>query len=295
MAVEHVAEAQLERSLRFRDPDTQEAFDRHGFVRVPFLDAPSQERLRRLWSSVAPTSVVGIYSNVHDRNLELNRRIDEEIVACFAKPAHRTFQGAVLGGSSFLVKGTGPNSASTLHQDWNNVDESVSISASIWCPLVDVDHTNGALVVIPGSHRLRRSIRSLDTDSLYIDFDVVDPALLRSIPAAAGEAVIYAHNLFHGSLPNASAAVRVAAVAGVLPKGVPTVHYRRAPDMPDGTFEVLEVDRDFYFGGLAVMKSGQLPGSARPAGTIHLPAFRLSLDDVLGAGSPIERAIGDRR
>jgi hypothetical protein len=271
-------------TLRFRDPAHQAAFERDGFVRTPFIDQAGIASLQRLWSEVSPPSVRGIYSNVHDHDLATNRHVDRCITEIFAGPAERVFANAHLGGASFLVKGPGSDSASTLHQDWNNVDETTYISASIWCPLVDVDGHNGALVVLPGSHRSRRSIRSLDTDSLYLEFTPELEPRLAEVPARAGEAVIYAHNLFHGSKPNWSPSTRVAAVSGVLPRGSRTLHHRRAADRVDDTFDVLEVERDFYFGGLGAMKQGELPPTARVVGAIHVPEHQLRPDDLFPTG-----------
>lgn len=269
-------------AVRFRDPQHQACFERDGFLVVPFLDQVDVQALRDLWDEVAPDHLQGIYSNVHDRDLATNRRIDAAITSRFQPAADRVFDGAHLGGASFLVKGVGPNSASTLHQDWNNVEEDRSISLSIWCPLVDVGPDNGQLVVLPGSHRLRHSIRSLDTSSLYIDFgDDVDRRLVE-VPARAGDAVLYAHSLFHGSRPNRTDAIRVAAVSGVLPAGARNVHYRRAVGSDPDAFEVLEVERDFYFGGIGAMKEGTLPPTARPCATITVPEHQLRLDEVLG-------------
>ncbi|WP_426574221.1 phytanoyl-CoA dioxygenase family protein [Aquihabitans sp. McL0605] len=271
------------RSVGFRDPALADRFAIDGFLCVPFLGAAAVDELRRLWDEVGRDDLTGIYSNVHDLDVEANRRVDRIITGAFSGPAQALFQGARLGGSSFLVKGVGPDSASTPHQDWNNVDEHQAISLSIWCPLVDVDAHNGALVVVPGSHRLRPSIRSLDTPSLYLDFDPDLDQHLVEVPARAGDAVIYAHNLFHGSKPNRSDRIRVSAVSGVLPADAPSIHHRAVPGAPAGTFEVLEVERDFYFGGIAAMKDGVLPPTARPTGTVLVPDHELRPDEVVAA------------
>lgn len=275
------ADGRRARPIRFRDPRLDDAFARDGVVCVPFLDPEQVDHLRRLWEQVRPPSLEGIYSNVHASDPEVNRRVDLEITQTFAAAASRLFDGAHLAGASFLVKGTGADSASTPHQDWNNVDELQAQSASIWVPLVDVDERNGALQVVPGSHRLRPSIRSLDTPSRYLDFDERLEPHLRCLPARAGDAVIYAHDLFHGSKPNLTGEIRVSAVSGVVPVGEQLVHHRRIPGTTDG-FEVLEVDRDFFFSGLPALAQGALPPTARPARAVRVAEPMLSVEEVLG-------------
>ena len=277
------------RPIRFRLSAHQQQYERHGFVTAPFLDHAALEELRRLWQDVGPAHVDGIYSNVHDLAPETNRRVDETIRRLFAGPADALFADARLGGASFLVKGTGPDSASTPHQDWNNVEEDVTESLSIWVPLVDVDVSNGALQVIPGSHRTRPSIRSLDTGSLYLPFtDDLEP-FLECVPALAGAAVIYAHNLFHGSKPNLTTSIRVSAVAGVTHVDSRLVHYRRATDASPDCFEVYEVESDFYFSGIPDMTAGRIPRTARSVGRVEVPRHRLDPDDVLAASTRGER------
>lgn len=279
----HVSTGSKVHPIRFHSTQHQEAFDRLGYLRVPFLDDAALAELRDLWQEVGPTSVDGIWSNIHDLEPDVNRRIDETIRRLFARPAAQVFDQARLGGSSFLVKGTGPDSASTPHQDWNNVEEDRTLSVSIWVPLVDVDESNGALQVIPGSHRCRPSIRSLDTPSLYLDFtDELEP-YLQAVPARAGDAVLYAHNLFHGSRPNHSERIRVSAVAGVTHEQSRLVHYRRVDDHSPDTFDVFEVESDFYFSGIPDMTAGRIPPTARPAGRVEVPDHELRLADVVAA------------
>lgn len=267
--------------VHMRDPRLQQRLDRDGFIRVPFLDAAGVELLRSLWDETGPDHVRGIYSNVHGLDPETNRRVDRVITRLFEAPFHRLFAGARLAGASFLVKGAGPDSASTMHQDWNNVEEDRAQSLSIWVPLVDVDERNGALHVIRGSHRLRRSVRSLDAPSVYLDFtDVLEPSL-QCVHARAGDAVIYAHNLFHGSKPNASLDVRVCAVSGIVNLDQRLVHHRHAADAGLDTFDVFEVERDFYFSGIPDMKAGRVPDTARWVGRVTVPDHQLHVDEVM--------------
>lgn len=272
----------LTHPIRFRDPQLDEQFRRDGYLVVPFLDREALRRLRALWEDIRPAEVHGIWSNVHTMSPQDNARIDDTITREFAAPAADLFLDGRLAGASFLVKGTGPNSASTPHQDWCNVEEDSAQSASIWCPLIDVDEDNGALQVIPGSHRLRPSIRSLDTPSLYLDFTPDLEPHLTCVPLRAGEAALYAHNLFHGSKPNLSDQIRPSVVSGVLPHGARHVHYRRSPAGGD-VFEVLDIGRSFFLEGIPEMTRGEVPASATVAETIHVERPCLTLGEVLDA------------
>lgn len=266
-------------SLRFRDPRLQVDFERDGFVVGPDLDRHAMDELRALWDEIGPSKVSGIWSNVHVLGPETNRAVDHAITEAFRPLVDQVMDNGRLAGASFLVKGVGPGSASEPHQDWNNVDERSALSLSMWCPLVDVDERNGALQVLPGTHRLRHTVRSLDTGSLTLGFDDELRPRLRSLPVPAGRCVFYAHNLFHGSLPNDGDRIRVAVTSGVLPRGVRHLHYRRGEG---DTFEELEVEREFFLSGIPELVGGGLPGSARVAGVVTVPGGPLTRDEVLG-------------
>ena len=92
-------------------------------------------------------------------------------------------------------------------------------AVTLWLPLVDVDETNGCLLLAPGSHRLG-ALRVRVHDPLNArrnaneTMDVVDldaalarhPAL--SVPAVAGDALVFHTFVLHRSQPNRSAATR---------------------------------------------------------------------------------------
>ncbi len=260
-----------------RDPDSRDRLARDGFVRVPFLGPRGVDRLTSLWSEFRPPRVEGIYSNLHESTPDRSRAVHAVIHEEFREPVQRIFADARIGGSSFLVKGCGEQSASTLHQDWCVVDEDLAGSLSVWVPLVDVDERNGALQVLPGTHRMRRSIRSFDTSSRYLDFDEVGD-LAVCVRASAGDAVVYAHDLFHGSRANVTDEVRVAAVAGLVASDTGLCHYRSTGPTEDD-FERLEVDWDFFERDIAVLAAG---GAVDRRGVAcRVERHRLGADEVL--------------
>jgi ectoine hydroxylase-related dioxygenase (phytanoyl-CoA dioxygenase family) len=272
----------------FRDPRLAADFARDGFVVVPFLDAAGVQELAELFRSIEPPELKGIWSNVHGRSRETNLLVDETIRRRMAPRVDELFEGCDLAGATFLVKGTGEGSESKPHQDWNNVDERSFLSLSVWCPLVDVDEVNGALQVLKGSHRLFDTVRAITLPSVYLEFDAELEALLTPVPMRAGEACIYAHNLFHGSKPNRSGSVRVAAVSGVLPRGATHLHYFQAAGPAEspqskGPLEAFAIDREFFYGGLLELYDGRRPEKLRPLGVVDREVRPLTRDEVLTA------------
>jgi ectoine hydroxylase-related dioxygenase (phytanoyl-CoA dioxygenase family) len=114
-----------------------------------------------------------------------------------------------LWGSNFFIKP--PRSSSTVgwHQDTYYWPLEPKISATIWVAFEDVDETNAAMQVIPGSHRagLLKHSRSSDTDSvLTLECEQgqfrEDSAV--SLNLRAGQVSIHNDKLVHGSPANDS-------------------------------------------------------------------------------------------
>ena len=114
-----------------------------------------------------------------------------------------------LWGSNFFIKP--PRSASTVgwHQDTYYWPLEPKISATIWVAFEDVDESNAAMQVIPGSHRagLLKHSRSSDTDSvLTLECEQgqfrEDSAV--SLNLRAGQVSIHDDKLVHGSPANHS-------------------------------------------------------------------------------------------
>lgn len=276
-------------SVRLRDQSLQAVLERDGYLKVPFLGHNALAELQALWDRVEPPEIDGIYSNLYHMSIALNREIDERIVSSFNEASSRIFdERTLLTGGAFLAKGTGPDSGMSLHQDWCIVDERTGTSLAIWVPLIDVDEDNGAIQVLPGSHQVRQTIRSVDVPSLYIDFDSAFSPHLVPVTARAGEAIIYYHRLFHGSKQNWSNRTRVAAVAGAIDRDAQMVHYRR-PDPRTCDFELLHVDHDFFMTKVPAVEAGEALPRSRVAERIHEPEFSITPNEVMNA---ITRVLG---
>jgi len=114
-----------------------------------------------------------------------------------------------LWGSNFFIKP--PHSKSTVgwHQDTYYWPLEPKISATVWLAFEDVDEENGAMKVIPGSHRagLLKHSRSSDTDSvLTLECEGgqfrEDEAV--SLVLKAGQVSLHNDKLVHGSPANPS-------------------------------------------------------------------------------------------
>lgn len=149
--------------------------------------------------------------------------------------------------SSLLMKWPDEDSAFNAHQDWTMVDEARFRTVNVWCPLVDTDANNGALRVLPGSHRVLDAIRcspmppaGCESPGWQVRWDEMDPVEVR-----AGQALVFDHALLHSSGPNFSDVVRPAVAVAFKPKEAPLYHWY-LPDPSERTLEVMSVDSAFF-------------------------------------------------
>lgn len=216
------------------------------FVIEGFLDKNQLEQLQLFYERLnlfahTRVSSYGVYTNnKEDLTAAQNKEIDAYITSVCMPSVQRYFKDYKVGGSIFLLKGKGDESV-PMHQDWNMVDEKENISFAIWSPLVDVDEGNGCLHVIPGSHRWFKNLRSSTIQSVFLPLHSLSTSL-KSIPIKKGDAVIYAHSLFHGSLPNKSAITRPTVCLSVLPINAQQINY-----VNDGVeVKLMDANTDYY-------------------------------------------------
>lgn len=208
------------------------AYELNGyFIIKNFLDDSQLKTLTAYHNQLnlfADTRVssYGVYTNnAKDINPETNKQIDSYIKSTCLSSLNQHFKKYKIGGGIFLLKGVGEKIV-PMHQDWNMVDESLFTSFAVWCPLVDVDANNGCIHVIPGSHKWFNNIRTSNIDSVFMPLDRVKESLV-SIPLQKGDAIVFAHNLFHGSYPNHSNSTRPTICLSVFSENAKQVHFHR--------------------------------------------------------------------
>lgn len=263
------------------DPKLQKQLSEDGFVVIPFLNKSEIQSLQDLFDQTRPEVVEGIYSNVYNGGQrEQNLHIDQTIESTFQPYFDKHFQNCYMAACTYLVKGNNTASESQIHQDWNNIDETQNVSLSIWVPLIDVDESNGCLQVIPGSHDFFPTQRAITIPSIFIQFDEELDQYLKPVPMKAGEACIYAHNLFHGSKPNTGSQVRVSAVSGILPNDAKHIHYYQGEGTPENKIEVYEIDRYFYLDHLFSLINGQRPTQLKKIGEVDRLSMPVSKEQL---------------
>lgn len=226
----------------FKDPTLAARFDRDGYIILPLLEDEQLSFALSLYHTF-PNNVNNTFDSSSFQEdtaakTILNEQINQEIHASI----NEIFKNYKPLGSSFLTKRSGDDSIMPIHQDWTVVDENKYASITCWIPLVDTNQSNGAIQIIPGSHKFSNALRS---PSLSVSFENCYTELLpflETLNLKAGEAFIFNHALMHASHINQSGKDRIALTYGLTHKDAQLFMYYNSEGkvskyaMPDNMF-----------------------------------------------------------
>lgn len=217
------------------------ALDELGYVVTPFASTSELDALTTRFAEIGLDPSTPFYATSAHATRALATAVDLDLKALLQPRVDQLFPGYQIFLAAFISKGHVEPHHVGLHRDWTYVDERRHRAYLFWCPLVDVDETNGALHVLPRSHRAAPAIRP--SASAGEPLDEVDPDRLVSVPLRAGEAVLYDAALVHGSARNHGRGPRPVAAIATAPYGAMLVHYHRRPD---GEVVGYEVDASYF-------------------------------------------------
>lgn len=233
----------------FISEELQERFDRDGFVSVPLLSAAEAASLAAAYEPYrAVHEQIGLpyITTSHSSDAALITEVDGVLQQVLAPAIARVMTDYKLLFGNYLVKMPVENSESDPHQDITFVDEDEYASVNIWVALQDTTAANGGMYFLPGSHRYMEVIRP--THHYPWAYEQVKDEIREasvSFDARAGEAFIFHHSVIHGSHPNRSGVVRLAAVMAAYSAAAPLIHYYKPEEAPD-TLQVYAMDKPAY-------------------------------------------------
>lgn len=233
----------------FRDQKLQERFEQKGFIKIPLLEQSEIEYLRAYYFNQNFDNKIeaGFHISLDNQDEELVKDVGEKIKEILTPRTTELFDNCRVFTASFVIKEPGLQNIVPPHQDWTFVDEIKFCSATVWTALVDVTEQNGALGVIPGSHKLfnhKRSSPSPQSKSPLADHIFTLFPFVEVIEMKAGESLIFDNRLIHASPPNLSDQPRIAVGVGVTQAEAELKHYFQNPT--SGKLEEYTVDESFY-------------------------------------------------
>jgi hypothetical protein len=193
----------------FRDQALQDAFEKNGFVVVPFYTEQEIQELKELYYNLHPKDEKGFFPSTFSKDKNYRATADAEIKRIGKRAMDSYLEDVKVICGSFIVKSPGPESAMCVHQDMTLVDESKFTGINIWVPLIELTDKNGAIEVLPGSHRIYPTYRGSTVPGIYDEVSEQIKPYLQKLYLKAGEAVFFDQSIIHYSEANLSDEIRI--------------------------------------------------------------------------------------
>ena len=262
--------------LRFADAARNRHFRENGYAVFPLLDADSVNRLTDYWRRIDDPACQRPYAlSLTSSNAALRREASDLLASIIGPLLAPILPDAEFVFGGFAEKRANePASGLSFHQDPSFVDEAEWGAGNIWIPLVDIEPDNGPLYIVAGSHLCPYSRRGFNQGFAFAGNESALTALATPLFPRAGEAIMFAHSLFHFSPPNRSPRPRPAAANVVAQRGAP-LHYNYADPADRSRVHVFPATPSTFL---------EVPITARPLGEpakiVPTELARLEPDDL---------------
>ena len=236
----------------FKSDDMQSRFDSDGYVVIDLLNDEQLAKLFKVLEGLKEDKEKTKLSIDSGYGLSFFSESDEyrkkvfEAVSSFFQPLVDEYLDSyesLIINTFDKVPGTGEV---PVHQNWTFVDEQKYTSVSVWIPLVNVNHANGTLEVVPGSHNTLTQFRSPTIPWVFEGLaDVLKEKYMQPLNLRVGQVAILDDALLHYSSINKTDEVRSTIQLIMKPENTPAIHYYRP--MPEAaSLEVFEVNKEFF-------------------------------------------------
>lgn len=228
----------------FKDDQLQASFEENGYVIVPFYQQEDIKTLETCYDELHPNNENGFFPSTFSNDKDYRTIADLEVRRTGQKYIDHYCENIRVVCGSFIVKNPGADSGMCVHQDMSLVDESRFTGINIWVPLVDLTIENGALFVLPKSHRIFPTYRGSSIPEFFspVMEEIIDYLVPVTIPA--GQAVFFDQSIIHFSPPNYSDKRRIVTNTYFTHKDAEfrTYYWDK---QTTGKLEAFEQDKDF--------------------------------------------------
>ncbi len=239
-----------------RDENCQKELMQRGYTKVPLLsDAETTNVLNRIHqlnsdNKFNPDGSQDFGTTLHithlDKDLSYRKSATNLLYTTFLPYLEKHLVDYKFLAGNLFVKPPGKGELG-IHQNWHFTDNLDDITLSLWCPLVDVDETNGTIQVVEGSHRILPEIPNPFCKPYFSDFiESLVKNHSKPISLKAGECLIFDDSLLHWSGVNNSSSPRYVVQGLFIPAEAVSVLYYLNQNHPQKQFEMFEISSDSF-------------------------------------------------
>ncbi len=227
----------------FKDENHQKEFEENGFVVVDFYNNQEINTLDNFFHSLSNIPKNGFFPTTFFMDKDARDKVDEFVITTGDRAIKSIFKDIKIVHGSFIIKNSDKKSELRLHQDMSLVDESKYSGVNIWVPLIDLTTKNGALYILPKSHRLFPTYRGASIQNMYDKYTNSILPYLQPLYLKAGQAVIFDQSIIHYSPPNLSGKIRITTNIFITQKEATYRMYYF--DKEKNAIEIFEQENDF--------------------------------------------------
>lgn len=236
----------------FSNPTDQAFFEENGYLVIDLLDASEVKTLSDYYHQLNNDHVgeYGFHVSMDNKSYDFVNGVINTLESVILPKAKAYFVPCKMFTGSFVVKEPRLNSFVPPHQDWSFTDDEAFNSVTVWTALQDTDINNGAMAVLPGSHKWFTGPRASPSPGYITPFQAHGMDLfpyMKLIPMKAGQALIFENKTLHASPPNTSKVARIGAGVGITQENAPMLHYYVVPGSEPQELQSYHVDREFFF------------------------------------------------
>lgn len=236
----------------FSNPEHQSFFEENGYLLVDLLSSDDVQDLLAYYHQLNNDHVgeYGFHVSMDNKNYDFVDGVINKLETVILPEAEKIFVPCKMFTGSFVVKEPRLNSFVPPHQDWSFTDDKEFNSVTVWTALQDTDISNGAMAVLPGSHKWFTGPRASPSPGYITPFQAHGMDLfpyMKLIPMKAGQSLIFENKTLHASPPNNTKVARIGAGIGITQVEAPLLHYYVIPGSQPQELQSYEVDREFYF------------------------------------------------
>lgn len=229
----------------FRNESIQKDFEENGYVVVDFYNTDEIHKLNNFFNSLTDIPKNGFFPTTFFQNKEIRDKVDQFVVKTGKRSIETIFKDIKIVHGSFIIKNSDKKSELRLHQDMSLVDESKYAGVNIWVPLIDLTTKNGALYVLPKSHRIFPTYRGASIPNIYDKSINFIKQYLKPLYLKAGQAVIFDQSIIHYSPSNLSDKIRITTNIFITQKEAVYRMYYNDKTKTDEPIEIFEQEDDF--------------------------------------------------
>lgn len=202
-----------------KDNSLEEIIFEDGYAIVnDFISEQKLDRIRGLYKTLhkeKPSNKT--YWSLFSDDLIYRQNVQNGLYEIVRDEVGSFFINYKISSCNFVIKSSGAE-ALAIHQDLTCLNELEYSNLSVWFALDDVTENNGALCLIPKTHKLFSPYRAANMDA---PFREAIPSLIpyfKRICLKRGQALIFDPRVLHCSEINITSKDRIAVVCGIFPE-----------------------------------------------------------------------------